>query len=100
MAQIKKNTDQYMENLRLQLKLSEMGVASWGSPDDPLSGFKREANRVINSPFDQEMINAYIEEKNQPIDIDGTKYKYLPFNESLDETQPIENEIDNAKTQK
>jgi hypothetical protein len=72
MSQIEKDRDSYLNNLKLQIKLQQVGLKSWG--DDKA----REANKVFQSPYSAKMIEDYNKNLETPyIDpISGNKYKY------------------------
>lgn len=87
MSEIEKNTEDYLNNLRLQIKLQQVGLSSWGD-EKP-----REQNKVMQTPYSAKMVDDYKRMLETPYtDETGTyKYKQLPPPdlEKADETKLI-----------
>jgi hypothetical protein len=87
MLEIEKNTDEFIKNLQLKLKLQQQGLNSWGD-EKP-----REKNRILKSPYSAQMVDAYNKDLETPYtDPDtGTQYKYKmlppPNLEDVDESK-------------
>jgi hypothetical protein len=86
MSAIEKNTEDYMNNLKLQLKLQQIGLSSWGE-EKP-----REKNKTLQTPYSAKMVDEYKQMLETPYTADdGKTYKYRAL------PPPDLDEVDNTK---
>ena len=86
MSEIDRNTNEFVKNLQLQIKLQQTGLNSWGDVKP------REKNNEFKTLYSAQMVDAYNKDLETPyIDPDtGEQYKYKmlapPDLEEVDDT--------------
>ena len=72
MSEIDRNTNEFVKNLQLQIKLQQTGLNSWGDVKP------REKNNEFKTLYSAQMVDAYNKDLETPyIDPDtGEQYKY------------------------
>lgn len=106
---IKKNVDNYLKNLKLQIQVESMNLNSWGDvkPRQPNRQFELpSADMLLNDNKElenkqlarQQQITLYLEKEKRPVVINGVEYKYNQIPEPvLTDTNVIEAEVQRAE---
>lgn len=106
---IKQIEDKYLKNLKYQIQVESMGLNSWGSvkPRKTTQAFElpssdkllNNKNELLNKQLArQQQIQLYLEKEKQPVNIDGTEYKYNNITEpTIEDLEPLKQHIEDLK---